>query len=70
METENLNGFDFSEMSRRKLQSESDNEMRKSSYLVPLGLQRKMKILAAERGMKLNDLIIESFMDLLRKYGR
>ena len=64
------NGFDFSEMSRRKGQAEADSETRKSSYLISAGLQKKVKMLAVERGVKLNDLIIEALTDLLRKYGR
>lgn len=63
-------GFDFSEMSRRKGQAEADSEIRKSSYLITAGLQKKVKMLAVERGVKLNDLIIEALTDLLRKYGR
>lgn len=63
-------GFDFSEMSRRKGQAEADSVIRKSSYLITAGLQKKVKMLAVERGVKLNDLIIEALTDLLRKYGR
>ena len=63
-------GFDFSEMSRRKGQAEADSEIRKSSYLITAGLQKKVKMLAVERGVKLNDLIIEALTDLLRKYGK
>lgn len=64
------NSFDFSEMSRRKGQAEADSEIRKSSYLINAGLQKKVKMLSIERGVKLNDLIIEALTDLLRKYGR
>ena len=71
MESKEMKGsFDFSEMSRRKGQAEADSEIRKSSYLITAGLQKKVKMLAVERGVKLNDLIIEALTDLLRKYGR
>lgn len=48
---------------------EVDSTMRRSSYMCPLDVQRKLKMLAAARGVKLNDLMIEAMRDLLGKYG-
>ena len=67
---EKKGAVDFSEISRRKGQIEADEQIRKSSYLIKAGLQKKIKMLAVERGVKLNDLIIEALSDLLRKYGK
>lgn len=71
MEAKEMKGdFDFSEISRRKSQAEADSEIRKSSYLISVGLQKKVKMLAIERGVKLNDIMIEALTDILRKYGK
>lgn len=71
MERENnKTDFDFSEMSKRKDLIEANEVQRKSSYIISVGLQKKLKMLAAERDVKLNDLLIEAVKDLLRKYGK
>lgn len=65
-----MENYDFSAVSRRKEAAAADQEMKKSSYMIPAGLQKRLKMLAAERDVKLNDLLIEAVVDLLRKYGR
>lgn len=62
--------YDFSAISRRKEEAAADAEMKKTSYMISGGLQRKLKMLAAERDVKLNDILIEAVTDLLRKYGK
>lgn len=46
-----------------------DSTMHRSSYMCPEGVQRRLKMLAAARGVKLNDLMIEAMRDVLSKYG-
>lgn len=46
-----------------------DLSFKKSSYTCPVELQQRMKLLSVSRGIKLNELIIEAFNDILSKYG-
>lgn len=62
--------YDFAPISRKKEEAAAEAELKKSSYIISNGLQRKMKILAVERNVKLNDLLIEAVSDMLRKYGK
>lgn len=62
--------YDFAPISRKKEEAAAEAELKKSSYIISNGLQRKMKMLAVERNVKLNDLLIEAVSDLLRKYGK
>lgn len=64
------NEYDFAPISRKKEEAAAEAELKKSSYIISNGLQRKMKILAVERNVKLNDLLIEAVSDMLRKYGK
>lgn len=49
---------------------EEDYTIKKSSYTCPAALQQKMKRLSVDRQVKLNELIIEAFNDILSKYGQ
>lgn len=62
--------YDFAPISRKKEEAAAEAELKKSSYIISNGLQRKMKMLAAERGVRLNDLLVEAVKDMLRKYGK
>lgn len=62
--------YDFAPISRKKEEAAAEAELKKSSYIISNGLQRKMKMLAVERNVKLNDLLIEAVSDMLRKYGK
>lgn len=62
--------YDFAPISRKKEEAAAEAELKKSSYIISNGLQRKMKMLAAERGVRLNDLLVEAVKDILRKYGK
>ena len=62
--------YDFASISRKKEEAAAEAELKKSSYVISNGLQRKMKMLAVERNVKLNDLLIEAVSDMLRKYGK
>ena len=62
--------YDFAPISRKKEEAAAEAELKKSSYIISNGLQRKMKMLAVERNVKLNDLLIEAVNDMLRKYGK
>lgn len=62
--------YDFAPISRKKEEAAAEAVLKKSSYIISNGLQRKMKMLAAERGVRLNDLLVEAVKDMLRKYGK
>ena len=62
--------YDFAPINRKKEEAAAEAELKKSSYIISNGLQRKMKMLAAERGVRLNDLLVEAVKDMLRKYGK
>lgn len=47
-------------------------DTKRKSYNTTLNvdLVRQLKILAAEKDLKVNDLMEEAFIDLLKKYGK
>ena len=48
----------------------SGGVVRKSSYIIPEETHLALKRLALDRRVKLNELIMEAFEDLLAKYGK
>lgn len=48
---------------------QNTGEMINSSYTIDADVQRRLKVLAAKRGIKMNALFYEAVTDILAKYG-
>ncbi len=68
-----VNRADFSLRSLKKeksvLRGNRVGETINSSYTIDADIQRRLKMLAVERGVKMNQLFLEAITDLLDKYG-
>lgn len=58
--------FNFGRINRSESTSEA---VKKSSYVIPLSLHRRLKKLAVDKGMTMSQLILEAFNRILADEG-